>query len=326
MKNLTRKYFIIFILYCVYIFLSCDAPHNNPNDPSNPDKPLKTISGSIKALNLPNNPITNAAVYFEAENKLTYSDNSGNFNLDNLIGIDGSLIVSKDGFWSDTTKVVWGESKTLNFHVFLNQNPSLNTFQTYSVVTNISPSTQTQQVVIKADIFDAEKDIDTVYVWNDYLKKKQMLRYNMETGWYEIQLKTSDFKIKAVDVLVGRDFQLMVVDKFRHTFELGKSDIKRVIYDYVQVDSPVNSDTVKATPELKWQKFMPPFHCHYSVEIYAVNDIPPDKVWEQDSIPQEITSLKVDQALPSGDYFWVIWCIDDFFNRARSRTASFKVE
>ncbi|MCB9248128.1 MAG: hypothetical protein H6613_06095 [Ignavibacteriales bacterium] len=57
------------------------------------------------------------------------------------------------------------------------------------------------------------------------------------------------------------------------------------------------------------------------MQIYT-DEVPAILVWQKEIISSEIQYL-TDVNLSSGDYFWVIWAIDEFENRTQSKPASF---
>jgi hypothetical protein len=61
------------------------------------------------------------------------------------------------------------------------------------------------------------------------------------------------------------------------------------------------------------------------LEIYT-NEVAPVLIWQEKNIPKDKTAHTVDDVLPAGNYFWVIWAIDTFGNRSRSKPATFIVQ
>jgi hypothetical protein len=61
------------------------------------------------------------------------------------------------------------------------------------------------------------------------------------------------------------------------------------------------------------------------VQVFTA-EIIPQLVWEKRQLAAATDSCLVGQSLQPGEYFWVIWALDEFGNRTRSKPASFKVE
>ena len=51
-----------------------------------------------------------------------------------------------------------------------------------------------------------------------------------------------------------------------------------------------------------------------------------EQIYSKSDIPSDSTQWTVEKQLSPGDYHWVIWCIDEFQNRSRSKPASFTVQ
>ena len=178
---------------------------------------------------------------------------------------------------------------------------------------------------ITAHITDNDKDIDSVYIKNDYFQIKEYLRYNIESDLYELSLTSAHMNINSLEEIIGHNFNLMVTDKFNNVFELGQKDLKRIIYNQIQYESPSSYQLVSSTPQLKWYPIEVEFNFTYRIEIFT-DELHPQMVWEKDNIPADSTSFTVDRPLQQNEYFWIIWCVDEFQNRASSKAASFKVE
>jgi hypothetical protein len=133
-----------------------------------------------------------------------------------------------------------------------------------------------------------------------------------------------DFNISSLEELIGYPFHLSVRDHFDHTtiFELGA--INRVIGEEVFFREPSGNEITGQTPTLIWDGYAAGFDFTYKVEIFTA-DLTPQLQWQKEQIDRSETSCVVDTALPEGPYYWVIWVIDNFGNRIRSKPASFTV-
>ncbi len=125
--------------------------------------------------------------------------------------------------------------------------------------------------------------------------------------------------------LVGYDFDLKVLDDYGETFNLGAERVERVILDEIEIDSPKNSESVVNMINLQWLYFNPGFKFTYDIEIYTDDDFTQELVWHREGVPADSLSIAVDAILPPKEYVWMIWCVDEFSNRSRSKPGSFKV-
>ncbi|MBN2413550.1 carboxypeptidase-like regulatory domain-containing protein [candidate division KSB1 bacterium] len=322
-KNNWRVIFIYFILYP--LFFHCNAPRNNPFDPQNPETIFAEITGKVHTLSVPNNPISDVTVYWENDNIFVKTNSNGNFSINNIKPSEGLLLFNKTGFMPETVQVKWDESKLYNVILPLNTFPVIDSLAVYTIVTNRYPEIQTSELALKTKIRDQDNDIDSVYVVNENLNFKKNLLYNINTKLYERTFSILDLNVSSMRKVIGYRFNIFVQDKFFHTIELEGDKAARYIQDEIELISPINFQQVPPSPTLTWNEFTPGFKFKYKIEIY-VDEIPAQIVWEKEGIPSDSTNYKIDVSLPENDYFWMIWCIDEFQNRSRSKPASFTVK
>ena len=194
----------------------------------------------------------------------------------------------------------------------------------YSRMLHLYGSRQTEQLQLKVQISDPDNDIDSLYIENTHLNLYKYLDFNSSTKYFEKTFLIYDLNVTSLEQVVGHDFNIIVKDKYSHVIQVGQDKLKRIIHDEVQFSEPSGYQQVTSSPELKWKKFEPGFDFTYTLQIFT-DDITPIMVWEKTDISAETTSFIVDRILPRNDYFWVIWCVDEFQNSSRSKPASFTV-
>ncbi len=313
----------IWVLIAI-LHLRCDAPRNNPLDPKNPNSSFAHLEGQVQTLAIPNQAIRNVTITWESTNQVIESDGSGKFALQDIQPVDGWLRFSHKDYWADSFFVAWQKQKSVSVRMLLNAKPKLEDLVMYSIVTHQYPSRQSYQAVTKVKVSDNDGDIDSVYLRCDGLKFKKYLAYNNDSRFYEKNLTIYDLNVRSMDQTIGADFQINVRDKFARLALLGTGGIKRVIHEEVEFTTPSGYQLVPAMATLRWRSFNPGFKVTFGIEVYA-DEIPPQVVWETSGISGDSTSFTIDRPLPEGDYFWVIWCMDEFQNRSRSKPASFTV-
>lgn len=322
MKNLLK--YILQLL--ALIFISCNAPRNNPLDPENPDNKIISIEGTVLTDTRDPSPIDSVNIIWMNENITCKSDENGNFKIKCFNHYNGWLYFEKSGYTTDSVYVNWIGNNKFSVNVHLNSLPVLNSVSLYSVVRN-KYSTTDYLLNAECKIVDVDDDIDSVLLVNQSYKISKRLSklnaYEFEGSFYDYELGLS-----SLENLVGKDFEIVASTKGKETV-VGKASIKRIINDVIEFISPANQELVSTTPTLKWKKFTEGFNFTYTVEIYT-DDPLPELVWREESIPSSETSIIVDIELPISQYndqfFWVIWCVDDYKNMARSRTAGFVVQ
>ena len=316
------KYNILFILI---LSISCDAPRNNPLDPNNPDNTYYVIHGKVKTQSLPTQPVENVAVICTGQDVQTKTNATGDFILETISAHDGWLRFQKSGYFADSAYIEWGQSKKIEVEKFLNSLPLLDSLMVYSVILNRYPDLQTEQIIVQTKISDRDNDIDSVRVIIDIILRTQSLEYNIIAKWYAHTFSIYDLGIEKLEQVVGHQFEISVKDIYNHNINIGLGTVERVIRNEPLFQTPSGNEVTTSSPTLSWEPFNPGFQFSYMVQIYTA-EITPRLVWEKDNLSHEQTNYTVDIVLPPDEYFWVIWAIDEFGNRARLKPASFRVE
>ncbi|MCX8056486.1 MAG: carboxypeptidase-like regulatory domain-containing protein [Ignavibacteria bacterium] len=323
-KFLHQLIFFVFVIVGSLIQNSCDAPHSNPFDPANPDKKVYTIEGYVYTFSLPRATLKNALVFWSPENIGSVTNSNGYFKIETFSKKEGWLTVKLDGYKPDSIYITWNSTKFYR-DFFLNQIPKLDSIEFYSILLNHYPNIKNVNLIVRAKITDKDNDIDSVFIRNNSLKVNLPLEYNLQSKFYEKEFSEFDFGIDDFSELIGIKFDVIVKDLSGHEYQVGSEKLNRIIKEEIILEWPVNYDSTSSKPMLIWRRFVPGFKFTYNVEIYN-DEFPPSVVWSKKNLSMESTSINVDTDLPSGNYFWVLWCVDQFLNRARSRPASFRVK
>ncbi|MCB0731414.1 MAG: carboxypeptidase-like regulatory domain-containing protein [Ignavibacteriae bacterium] len=313
------------MIFFIFLFNSCNALHNNLLDPENPNNNVSTIEGFVKTINVPQEPIENAKVFWENSGIITQTNSQGYFRILNIERENGWLTIEKEGFSIDSIYVEFDSQKKISKNIFLNKIPIIEDLQFYSITINRFPSNQIYKLGIDIKINDEENDIDSVFIENSELSVKKELLYNASTKYYENILELVDLHVSSIDIVIGKEFNLNVLDSESKKFEIAKTNIKRIIKEVIETTSPSGRDTVQSSsPLFEWRRFSPGFEYKYLLEIYT-DEVSPILVWQKEINSTEIQHQS-NANLNSGDYFWVIWAIDEFQNRTRSKPSSFIIK
>ncbi|MFZ1292486.1 MAG: carboxypeptidase-like regulatory domain-containing protein [Melioribacteraceae bacterium] len=320
-----QKYSLIYISILLIFIANCNAPHNNPLDPENSENKISVIDGYIKTVKIPQIPIEDVSIFWVNEGIITNSNESGYFKIENLERNDGWLVVEKIGYSTDSIFVSFNQQKKVSQNIFLNAIPVIEDLKFYSITINRFPSGQKYNLEVKAKINDEENDVDSVFIENEELDISKQLLYNASTKIYENSITLEDLKITSIDIVIGKEFFINVLDANSKKFEIGKTNIKRIIKEEITAISPIGKDTVDSpNPLLAWNRFKPGFDFKYLVEIYT-DEISPILVWQSEVYSADI-QFQTNANLLTGEYFWVIWAIDEFENRTRSKPSSFIIK
>ncbi len=312
------------IILLLSVISSCDAPRDNPLDPRNPDNSITVLEGRIETVTVPRKVINNVSVVWQ-NNLSVQSDESGYFKMENIERENGWLFFRKNGFSSDSIFIDWRDREKISVNILLNSTPKLDNLILSSIVFNRYPNNQIYQLEVRAKISDDERDVDSVFIKNEKLNLLAPVFYNYNTDFYERTFSTAELNLKNIDEVIGKDLFIIVKDEAGKTFEAGSSNVKRIIKQEIVFDSPKNNETVAASPKLRWNRFTPGFAFEYKIQIFT-NVVAPDLIFEKEKISSGEINYQVESGLPSGEYFWVIWAIDEFKNKCRSKPATFTVE
>jgi len=324
MAKFYQHIIIPFLSFGVFIGTSCDAPRHNPLDPNNPDYARGTLSGSVQTVRVPRQPITDVKVTWEPGRQYTYTDTAGVFYFANPATESGILRFEKQGYQPLEEWIEWQSSGTSK-DVFLNSDPVVDFFSVVSIVENNYGPRQIEILQIRADVQDQEGDIQSVHIRCSPLDIEAELDYNIQHKYFERVFSVIDLGINSMRELVGYDFDLIVTDESGETYNPVSDGIERVIQDEIEIDSPKNTEEITNPIELKWMYFNPGFQLTYDIEIYTNDDITQDLAWSATGISADSLSVTVESILEPKEYFWVIWCVDEFQNKSRSKPGSFEV-
>jgi hypothetical protein len=312
---------------CTIILNSCNALRENPLDPNSEDNILGSISGTVQTYSLPYTPIAGVEVYWRSGNILVLTDTAGNFTISNVKTENGPLIFRKEGFHSDTIQVNWKGTKKVDELVNLNSFPALDSLSIYTVVVNVADTTeQMYQLVISIKVRDLDNDIDTVFVVNSKVGLNKAMDFNIANKKYQSILTLEDLNLNNIEETVGLVFNFRVKNILGDVYTLDGGSVTRVIKDRISGLQPDSNHVITSFPfKLYWGSFSPGYSFHYMVEIYTNDVANPQLVLRQSDISSQDTSFIVSN-LDTGEYWWVIWVIDDFNNMSRSAPATFIIQ
>jgi Carboxypeptidase regulatory-like domain len=271
--------------------------------------------------------IAGANVFLRSKNIVVQTNNLGYYHIDNLSRTLDSLLFQAAGFSSATMPIIWGALQNTEVDASLNSNPNLDSLRVYTSIQNLYASPSKSLLVIQAKVSDADNDIDSVFVKCRDLNFRLLLPYNFATGFFELTIQAGTVSyLSSLDDAVGKNFQIEVRDKAKRIFDLGSSFVTRIIKDQITFFSPANGATVNKNPLLSWRPFNPGFDFHYMVQVYPYSNFGggSEPVWQMDNISKDSVQITLNANLTSGqNYYWIIWCIDDYQNRSSSTPATF---
>ena len=302
----------------------CDAPRDNPLDPNNPDNVFTSLSGTVLTVSVPNEPISSVNVFWSNENILVKTGANGRFQIDDLFAEDGYLYFEKEGYSRDSLFINWNGRRNVEISEQLNSIPNLINGSITSSVENRFPDVQAYKLIVDTQITDDENDVDSVFIYNEELGVNSSLP-NVSVTRFQNEFTPAELNILSVDEVIGKEFSIIAKDANGKSFDIARLTVKRIIKELVETISPANNELVSDSLALNWRRFTPGYTFSYMLRIFT-NTVDPDLVWEANNISSEEIFYEVTQDIDPGEYFWVVWVIDEFGNRARSRPASFIIQ
>jgi hypothetical protein len=318
------KFSLLHIAIMGLLLVSCDAPRENPLDPENPNNSFSVLSGTIRTVKVPNEPLSGVNVYWPNSNVIVETNSTGTFVIDDLRPENGYLYFEKSGYSSDSLLIEWNSRKTVSILQQWNSTPKLVSGNLTSSVENRFPDVQVYRLIIDARITDDENDVDSVFIANDELQFESNLN-NVSVTVFQNQYTPTQMNLGSVDDVIGKEFDVIAKDVNGKSFNIAQLIIKRIIKDLVETITPANNEVVSDTLKLNWRRFTPGYSFSYSLSIFT-NTVDPEMVWEAKNVSSDDILYEVSENFDPGNYFWVVWVIDEFGNKARSRPASFIIQ
>lgn len=260
-------------------------------------------------------------MFWKNDNRLVQTDAQGHFRFENLLPENDWLHIEKSGYKKDSVFVLWEGNKQVALDIFLNATPVMESLQLSTEILHQYFSNQEARLVIKAQISDRDNDVDSVFVKSEKFGLRKALDYDVDDKSHIATLKLFDLKVNNLEELIGEDFLIVVKDGAEDEIVVGKSGIKRVIQEEIEFESPAGDQVVSSTPTFIWKRFQPGFPFTFTLEIFTFEGL----IFQKTGLPAESVSYTIEPPLAPGEYLWVVWCVDEFQNRSRSKPASFIV-
>ena len=319
---------IIFLLSVATLFESCNAPHDNPLDPENPDNSLYSIEGTVMTSGAITNPLNNVQVYWSVDKVSMMTDKNGYFKIGSKTTNDGRLYFTKAGYSSDSVLITWGTQKKISLQQRLNDIPVIDSIFIYSSILNKYSSPE-YQLIFDVTITDQDDNIDSVFVRCPALQINKSIQ-KISSKYFSENFTNIDLNLTSFAEIIGKNFDIYSKTSTGKTYYSGSSTVKRIITDEIETISPKNEDTLTTNfPVLDWKRFLEGFNFNYKLEVYT-DEPEPKLLWEKENVSADDITITVDASITatSGNnkFFWVIWCIDEYGDRGRSKPAGFVIQ
>lgn len=309
----------------ILLFWGCEAPRNNPVDPDNTLDNLPKIEGEIFSSGSLESPLPLARITFVPSSSFTFSGEDGRFSLPVSKKTDGLLLIEKSGFRTDSIFVDWNNGDKIQLRRSLLKFPVPVKLSIVANTLNRFPDLKFYSFLAEIELAESNEFIDSIIV--ESRSKKIKFKLDRQPGDRDFKKELFSFQIEGLSSpfsIVDEVFDPVFFLSGGITFNPGPIMVTRVIDQEVKFLTPANGQIVGSSFRLIWEKFSPGWDHSYSVEVY-LDDLTPILVWQKEKIDKNETGVDVNQQLPPGDYFWVVFCKDSFGNSTRSKPASFSV-
>lgn len=165
-------------------------------------------------------------------------------------------------------------------------------------------------------------------IWVVYRDRAPVELEHLDLGLWGAFFSSSYFNTTdpLMTGVAGQPFAISFAITNDEIYTLAPLYMIRVIEGTPRVTSPADGDTVGARPLLQWEAFSAPFDFGYQASIWR-NEIGFEvETWSSDILPDSIHEIEAGQDLINGNYYWVIYVVDEFLNRSRSHEGDFLVQ
>lgn len=319
-----RPAFNSLIFFLLLSALSCNAPRDNPFDPANPNGSTSYIDGAVLSESRTPVPLTGVTVEWLPTGTSVISDKNGKFSLSLIHPSNGWLVSQKNGYVADSLLIQWNSTREISVVRNLHALPVMDSCSVWSVVKNNYSGVE-YGLAAFVSVRD-EYDFDSVFLANSGLGIKKALE-KITSISFQGSFADYELPISSFNDIIGAQFSIIIKEQAGASYNVGSTSVARIIDQEIETISPKNQDTIPtASPTLRWQRFLPGFRFSYRIEVYT-NEPDPKLQWSKSSFSSDSINVVVNPPLTvstaSNSFYWVIWCMDGFNNRSRSKPASF---
>jgi Carboxypeptidase regulatory-like domain len=311
------------ILALTHLGCFSDASRDNPLDPANGIY----VSGIVKRL-YSNDGLSNAQIRLNPGNKITISDKNGNYRFSGVSPGLYEVMVSAEGFSKDTTEINLTNNTQVNFA--LDSLPYLKKINvTTSHITHWFPPDDIYSMLLETTGYDGDGSGDIKNVWYqiEEINFSDTLQRTAPGGnIFRGQAVVLDLPVFNLQELIGKPFKFFIADLPGNTTESPPHFISRIIEETPQLSSPVGLTIISSSQIIfKWQAITN-IHFPYTqkIEIYSIGL--GLKVDEINNINSDLSDFTYNSSLSNGDYYWVLYIVDEFGNNSGSKEGSFRVQ
>ena len=275
-----------------------------------------------------NSGLSNAQVRLTPGNRISVTDQNGLYQFSQIQPGLYQLNVFADGFSINTAEVNVTTNTEVNFAL-----DSLPYFSDVTITTShIShwfPPEDVYSLQFQATGIDGDGIGDISRVWyeiEDPIYTDSLQKLVPGSNVFLGQVIAQNLPVMTLHELIGKPFRFFIEDIPGYLNISSSQFISRIIDDTPLLISPTGLVTISSFPiTFKWTAFNTiPFSFSLSIEIYSI-DLGL-QVGEINDIESTANELIYSTPLSNGDYYWVLYIVDEFGNRSSSKESSFRIQ
>jgi hypothetical protein len=305
---------------------ACDAHRSNPLDPLSENGGSIAVVGQVTSFYAPFRPLGGVNVVLNPGQLVVATDSEGRFSFRSVVPGDYIVSVLTDGFDAPAQSISVTPGLPQDVTVRLDALPRVVDANVYSVhISRWWPEEDLYLLTVDAstDDDDGIADLDSAWVTvgADYAFP---LTASQDPGRFMATKDQSELPVRVLDDILGQAIRINVADKAG--FNSGRSDfpLVRIIHETPIALSPIDLQIVTGAPTFVWTPPLVPFNHTMEVQVVRV-ELNVETIVETISNIPSTSSTVVGPSLPAGTYYWVVWIVDQFGNRSRSKQAGYRV-
>ncbi|HEX8385418.1 MAG TPA: carboxypeptidase regulatory-like domain-containing protein, partial [Rubricoccaceae bacterium] len=190
------------------------------------------------------------------------------------------------------------------------------------------PESPVYQLEIDVEATDPDRavDVEGAALVVEGLAFREPL-FELAPGRFTAALDASQLPGGRVQSLLGRSLRVEVTDHAGNTALGPPLALVRVVEQTPLTFRPQITEVLAQNPPvLEWRPADLPFAFTYRVDVFLEDGAGVSHlVYTRSGLAPPATAHALPSALPTGDYTWTVWVVDEAGNRSRSKPAGFRV-
>lgn len=325
MKKVLYLPILILLIGCV-----SDAPRDNILDPQSKDyKTTANITGFVTTYYQPYLALPHALLTIDSLNYFSMANDNGRYEFFDVPFGEYSLKCSYDNYRSDSITInVDSDNHEIYFR--LNALPVIESATISSHhVSRWYPVDDYYYLNVSANANDLDgiNEIDSVKIEIPSIGFIDTLNTSGFNGTYQHTFFENQLPVQTIRSLEGVPIYFICWDRVGNSGKSAEHYIPRIVQDVPVLIAPTGLQIINTFPtEFSWEQVYLEYDFELKIEIYQINFGIFSKIREYKNILPNQTTFVVNQALPAGDYFWIIYIVDEFGDTSSSKEGAFRVQ